>query len=340
MVATNKECQSLLDRPNPFQSQSELVSLVGLYLSLYGNAYIYKVRVSGRVKELWCYSSAVVSPVLNKDGLIEKYVYRDNGREFPIAKEDVIHLRSPMVNPEKPYLGESPLMLLANEAGLDIFLTNFTKSYFQNNAVPSALVITDGVYTPESVQAANDLKQKWKEDFGGANQGNVLVGFGVKEIKTLAPPLKDLDVDKLRYFSESRICGALGVPPQLAYLGVSQESSTYNNIKTIKQDYTDSTLVPLWTAVADKLTVGLGSEYNCEVAFDIRKVEALRSKYLEEMKQYGDLIYKYQTAYPNDMSRDAAVSALKQLTGLDQFIIDELLPVKRELNVTSEGVIV
>ncbi len=69
--------------------------------------------------------------------------------------------------------------------------------------------------------------------------------------------LEDLDWPGLSGMSEARVCAVLGTPAVLVGLRVGLEQSTYANYSEARKAFFQGTLVGLWNALDDALTMGL-----------------------------------------------------------------------------------
>jgi phage portal protein BeeE len=102
----------LLTRPNPYLTGYKLKQLTQLYLDLLGEAFwvIERTRL-GEPGELWIVNPAYMYVVPDSEKFIKAWVYKCNGKEIPVAVEDVVHLYYP--DPNNPYRGIGPAQAAA-----------------------------------------------------------------------------------------------------------------------------------------------------------------------------------------------------------------------------------
>lgn len=202
--------RELIARPNPFMSEFELWELTIIHLYLDGNAYWEKVRSNaGRVVELWPLRPDRMR-IVPGDDWIQGYIYRVNGREFPLEPQDVIHFKLP--NPLNDYLGMPPLVASLRAVATDNEMTDFAKVMLQNGALPGVVVTTQEAIDQATVDR---LSERWKQKFGGRKRGEPAFLQSGMEVEKIGLDMQELAFTDLRHISETRICMALGVPPIL-----------------------------------------------------------------------------------------------------------------------------
>ena len=285
-VGDNHPLQQLLRRPNPQCGEKEFKQIIANYLATGGNCLIYKARSgstnTGRVRELWPFSIGQMWPEAPQGigGLIEWYRYRKpNGETVRIPAKDVIHLKWPVVDPYRPWLGLSPIELARREIDTDNELTTYLKAMVQNDAAPrTILAFPDGTYL--SPEQQEQLAAQFGIRHGGEKRGGVSIVTGGADVHRMSMNLQELTFDTLRFVPEARITAQFGTPPIIAGLNVGLEHATYSNIEQASKDYTNRTLVPLWDMSASEFTADLVPEFGGDgklfIEHDYTKVAAMQ----------------------------------------------------------------
>ena len=132
----------LLEQPNPFMSQYDLIAGIILYLQVAGNAYVEKVRSgSGRVTELWLLRPDRVRVIPDERTFIRGYEYTLGVEPRILSAADCIHVK--LRHPADDYYGLAPLSVIAGRADTDNWAKAFTRAFFTNAGVPAGLLTLD-----------------------------------------------------------------------------------------------------------------------------------------------------------------------------------------------------
>lgn len=271
--------QALLARPNPLMSFAELMNLVIHYKAIGGNVFLHKVRnKAGGVAELWPYHIGQVAPVASRFGWVEEYEYNiGDGEKRRVPAADIIHLKWPSVDLERPWLGLAPLLGVAREVDSDTEMTRYLLALLMTDAAPRGVItLPEGVAM--SPTKAAQLRAQWEERHGGLNRGRIGILEQGASYERVSLNMQELAWEALRRIPESRIAGAFGVPAILAGLYVGLEKATYANFKEAREQLTQDTYMPLWESDSQELTQALSTEYSDSPAieYDYAKVAALQ----------------------------------------------------------------
>ena len=121
---------------------------------------------------------------------------------------------------------------------LEAMKTNY--SFYQNSAVPSALLMLDEWMSMEEMQNAKDMFEhqfKWS-----ANQHKTLVAWWVKDIKTISLTPRDMEFISQRHLTTEKISAVFWVPKTiLGYV----ESVNYSNGENQRKEFIEWTIRPL-----------------------------------------------------------------------------------------------
>ena len=273
----------LIKRPNPYMTASLLWQYYIWSSRVDGNSYFYKVRNSvGMPVELWPLNPDLVTPKSNDNDpteLISYYSYRPRGVEQRIAPEDIVHLRIAL-DPNDHRLGLAPLKVVLKQILGDEEASKFSTALLANMAVPGVVLTPSGEGGP-SVVEAKAIKDTWTQRFGKDRRGEPLVMEGPMNVEVVSFSPQQMDFKSLHRIPEERITGVLGVPAILAGMGAGLESSSGRSESiTLREFFTEGTVVPDWQRTAEQLTWSLlDTDYtrtsNMEVRFDFSRVRAL-----------------------------------------------------------------
>jgi HK97 family phage portal protein len=289
----NSPLIKLLNNPNPLMGLPELQVYTIIYMALGGNAYWYKVRSrAGRVVELWPYHAGQISPVPGGDKWILRYDYDPGtGSKIPIPVEDVVHFKWPLPDPEQPWVAMAALRSVARNVDHDNEITRYLFTLMKNDAVPRmALVLPAGVTLSDTQY--NRLENQWKQRHGGDNRGGVGIVEGGADIKHIAFGLREMEAKAFYDIPETRIAGALRVPPILAGLNVGLEHGTLANFREARQWFTEGTLSTLWVLSAGEINSSLAREFGEGVtaAYDLGNVKILTENENDKWKRVNDAV--------------------------------------------------
>lgn len=267
----------LMARPNPEQSRYELLSTLATHLHVAGNGYLHKVRArNSKPAQLWLLRPDRTEIKPGRNGLVEAYAYSVGGAATMIPAEDVVHFTM-HPDPLDDYYGLSPIAILARFGDLDNSATDFLRAFFLNAGIPG------GLLTFKSGRVGKDererVRQSWKDQFS-TSKGWHDVGVMDADVsyQELGSVPKKLDLSTIWGVTESRICSVMGVPAVLVGVWIGLQNSTFANYETAQKSLWQETLSPFYVRLADKLTMGVASEFGADrlIRFDLSKVQALQ----------------------------------------------------------------
>jgi len=121
---------------------------------------------------------------------------------------------------------------------LEAMKTNY--SFYQNSAIPSAMLLLDDNLTDDEMQNAKDQFEaqfKWSN-----NQHKTLVAWWVKEIKTISLTPRDMEFINQRHLTTEKISAVFGVPKTILWY---TETVNYSNWDNQRKEFIEWTLRPL-----------------------------------------------------------------------------------------------
>lgn len=299
----------LLDRPNPHMLGEELYQYLVASAHISGDAYWFKNRSgAGRVVELWPLlpnyteplpTKGLIAPVngrmmeVEDDPYIGIYRYTLGGVERYFLPDDVVHFRPLGLDPEDLRHGFSPIRAVLREIVGDEAASQFQTALLKNMGFPGLVftpkVLPEGVEYP-GPEAAEEIKSKANEEFGGSRRGGTLVLRGPMDVNVVGMNPQQLDLRTAHFHGEERVASVLGVPAVLAGFGAGIESSSGKS-ETVEliRDFTSGKLVPLWRIVAKRITESLlipdfEGDRKRRFSFDTRTVKALQENRKEQVE--------------------------------------------------------
>lgn len=267
----------LVARPNPTQSQYELLSTLITHLHVAGNAYLHKVRArDGKPIQLWPLRPDRVRIQPDRMGMVAQYAFQVNGQPILLPAADVIHLTM-HPDPLDDYYGLSPVAVLARFGDLDNSATDFLRAFFLNAGVPGGLLTFKAGRIGK--EERDRVRQLWVDQYSGV-QGWHAPGVIDADVdyKELGKDPRRLDLSTVWGVTESRIASVFGVPPILVGLWIGLEHATFANYQEARKSLWEETLIPLHRRISDKLTHGLAIEFGADrlIDFDRSGIEALQ----------------------------------------------------------------
>lgn len=121
---------------------------------------------------------------------------------------------------------------------LEAMKTNY--SFYQNSAIPSAMLLLDDNLSTEEMQNAKDQFEaqfKWS-----SNQHKTMVAWWVKDIKTISLTPRDMEFINQRHLTTEKISAVFGVPKTILWY---TESVNYSNWDNQRKEFIEWTIRPL-----------------------------------------------------------------------------------------------
>jgi HK97 family phage portal protein len=242
--ATDHPLYRLLhDEPNGLQTSFAWREMLQGHIELRGNAYAFKVRVRGQIKELLPIHPAKVS-VRRRDDW--EPVYTFDGKDY--GRADILHLAGLS---DDGISGLSPIALHRESVGLALATLEHGAKLFGNGARPSGVLKHPGVL---SDPAAERLKESFEEKHGGENMlRTALLEDGVTW-EAVGMTSEDAQYLGTRQFQRTDIAGLWRLPPHK--IG-DLDKATFSNIEHQSQEYIDDSIVPRLVRWEQRLNLDL-----------------------------------------------------------------------------------
>jgi len=183
--------------------------------------------------------SRMVSKTVNEYGVIQYFTVSSDWREERYSPREIAYFkREDSVHNQADWMWVLSWCIYDALADLEAQKTNY--SFYQNSAIPSALLVLDDNMTPEEMQNAKDqfeAQYKWSN-----NQHKTLIAWWIKEIKTISLSPRDMEFINQRHLTTEKISAVFGVPKtELWYV----EDVNYSNWQTQRKAFIEWTLRPL-----------------------------------------------------------------------------------------------
>lgn len=310
---------ALVDWPNPAMTANLLMSYIQYCKSVYGNAYLRKIRNSGgQTIQLWPLSPAVTWPVRERHSqqFIDYYAYEfsaNGGAAEKIPVEDIIHFRVGL-DDRNMMVGVSPLAQLAREVDTDNQTTAFSDRLVRNNAVPGLIVTLPADAGDPGMDVAQAIKQSINRTFGGEGQGDTAVLHGGATAAQFGFSPEAINLTALHRLPEERISARLGVPAIIAGLGAGLDRATFANFKEAREMFIEQTIIPAYAEDDAVLNQQLLPEFSTDPTISLRHdITDMRALQPDIDAQYNRLTVavggpwlaaneaRSETGFPEDM---------------------------------------
>lgn len=295
----------LLRNPNDAMDDYEFKATIATHLDVAGNVYIQKARETDNpdrrrefgaspVKALGFLRPDRVKIVPGASRVDDVFEVHLNGVvQERLPRADVIHIKT--VNPANDFYGLSPVAVIAKEADLDRFMTDFDLAFFRNAGIPFGMLTTMTRHTPDEKK---DIKRSFRKAYTGLKKWFELMVINAEEAKYI--PMggmpKDLEMTATREFGEARVCAVFGVPPVLLGVLVGLSRSTYSNYEQAQFSFWSETMQPLSVSIASAFTRDLLPEFTTSaqrgtiVHYTLEHVKALQEDNTDRLAGVATLL--------------------------------------------------
>lgn len=234
---TENDLYPLLYRsPNAWQTSFAMRETMVMHLMLTGDAFFFKNRVRGRIRELIPLVPTNVTVVRNNDLSLTYRVSGEDGSYRELPADMIWHIRGPSWN---TWLGLDATKHAREAIGLAIAAEATQGEMHANGLQISGVLTTDKVITGDKYVEL----QKWiAAQVGGANKHKpMILDSG---LKWAARSMTGVDAQHLetRKFQIEEICRAFKVFPQM--VGHSDKTATFASAEAFFDAHIKHTLLP------------------------------------------------------------------------------------------------
>ncbi len=265
---TNPAYSPVINKPNQIQNRIQFWENWLLSKLIRGNAYVLKVRDNRNVvSDLYVLNPYRVTPLVSEDGQVFYRLQPDNIagiQETTVPASEIIHDRWNCIF--HPLVGISPLYANNLAATHGIRIQQNSVSFFANASNPGG-ILTAPDHIPR--EQAEEMKERWEENFGGNNIGRVAVlGNGLSFQKISITAVDAQLIEQARWTAEI-VCATFHVPPYKINIG---EPPKYNNIQALNVEYYSQCLQALIESAELCLDEGLSLGTTIGVEFDVENL--------------------------------------------------------------------
>jgi len=247
----NADLEALLNRPNPMEDGIAWRKAVFADFLLGANAYIERVDVGSRPRELYRWRPDRVKVVPGDDGFPQAYEFSNNGQtkridiDIPNKRVPLLHWRD--YNPTDDWYGMSAIDPASFAVDSHTSALSWNKALLDNSGQPSGAL----VYAPKEGSGKltdeqwHRLKQELDASFSGsANAGKPLLLDGGLDWKEMGMTPKEMAFIDGKNSSARDIALCIGVPPLL--LGIPGDNTFSNYTEANKAFYRQTVLPLVW----------------------------------------------------------------------------------------------
>jgi HK97 family phage portal protein len=281
----NHPLADLLDRPNPVQGYAEYIEYRAMCLLLTGISWVLKIRNNaGQLAELHPFPTSWLRR--RGDKLM---LHQGREGEVEVLAEDLMGARFP--DPQNPQGYVGPLQAAQRDQQVDEERQDTIGEMLRNYTAPGLILYQPSGYTEPQKR---DIRATLRERVGPGRRGSPLFMEGEDARVEMPAPLADLDWPGLTGLSETRICAAFGIPPQIVGVRAGESAKTYANYEQARKSFYEDTMVPLWWMLDAADSRGLlwserELDRGTQIYHDTSEVRALQENTDEKAKRAGAL---------------------------------------------------
>ncbi len=252
-AATDLPLYDLLEHaPNGYMTSVEFFDTIGLHLVFTGNAYVWKNRVRGEVRELLPFEPRMVA-VDFKNWTPTYKVTTDDGKSFDVPASEMWHIRGPSMN---GWFGLEGVKLAREAIGLAMTAEDHAATTLANAAAPAGILTTEQTL---STDQRKQLRESWQAVHGGrVNQGRIAVLSSGMKFIPISADAESTQLLETRRFAVEEVCRPLRVMPIM--VGYSDKAATYASAEQMFLAHVVHTMSPWYRRIEKSATVALLTE--------------------------------------------------------------------------------
>lgn len=290
-----------LETPYRGGSTSDLLSRMAQDIDLAGNWFAVR-RPGDKIKRLrpdWMtiILGSYKDPDVgfgDVDAEVLGYIYEPggkggSGKAMTFLASEVAHYM-PIPDPTAEYRGMSWITPLIREIMGDQAMTTHKLQFFENGAIPGAVVNMGPKVTAESFNQWVDLFEK--EHTGSVNAFKTLYLAAGADFKVVGSDLKSIEFQAIQGQGEIRIAGPAGVPPILIGLSEGLKAATLANYGNARRHFGDSTARPFWKGACEAVEPIIEVPAGAKLWYDASDISYLQ----EDEKDAAEIQFKKSEA--------------------------------------------
>lgn len=183
--------------------------------------------------------SRIVSKTIDAYWVIQKFTVSSQWMTKSYSPNEIAYFkREDSIQSESDWMWILDWCIYDALSDLEAMKTNY--SFYQNSAIPSAMLLLDDNLSNEEMQNAKDQFEaqfKWSN-----NQHKTMVAWWVKDIKTISLTPRDMEFINQRHLTTEKISAVFGVPKTILWY---TETVNYSNWTNQRKEFIEWTLRPL-----------------------------------------------------------------------------------------------
>ncbi|MDD4995737.1 MAG: phage portal protein [Patescibacteria group bacterium] len=281
---------AIINKPNTFHSQREIIVHMVQSLLLTGNAYLIldKFSTDGNAFELWPQLPWMMDVLRDKvSGKATGYVFDPMQRKIFYPFEAIVHARN--YHMSDPFKGVNPLRPAQEIIRTDQYAIDYNKQWFENHAVPEIFFKNSNTF-PTEEDEKRFLKSLEERHRGSKRQHRAgVLPPGVEPVPIVQSFRDMMYIEGLK-LNREQILGYFGVPPSEA--GVL-EFASYANAMIQKRSWWENTLIPICGIIEEAYNTQLIWRHFDEehsLKFNYTGVKALQDDRVQLATYLGTLV--------------------------------------------------
>ena len=260
-VIENDPILTLLNKPNDIFTGDQFWNLYQKYYDLVGEAYIWiesstEIFDSKKIKGLHLLIPTRVTPVMGKDGKMEKYEYKTSEKTITYKAEEIIYIFNP--NPLQPLRGVSLLKAGVNSIQTETQINTYHSRILENGGkVEGVFKFKTGQLTEQQLK---DVKVRYQKEYGSAKKSGLplFLGGDADYIKTGLTP-DELSFLEAKKMTLEDICILTSVPKSIL---ASTIDIKFDNADADRIVFLSDTIRPLLKGLTTALNNSLFQKEN------------------------------------------------------------------------------
>lgn len=261
----NHDLIKLMEQPNPLMTQREFISVLIGSQELHGTAYIYVEKSKNKPIFLWALSP---NEILQKPTHNNGYKYNINidGNKLFVGYEDMIALKN--WNYSNIYdSGVSTTHSLTNTLMASDSISQYLRTFFNNNATPSMLIGVDDTDSDELFELKENFES---ENVGLFNKFKTTFLNKKFSVHQLSQNLEDLGISQLQEMHNNEIRKAFSIPESL----IGGNSANRASAMIDRETFISEVIMPKISSLLDILNVQLVQRYYAKDLFFESDIES------------------------------------------------------------------
>lgn len=309
--------------PNADQTALEFWEAMAAWLCVQGNAFAEIARSGDRIVALNILPADQVEVVRNESNEL-RYKFTDRGRPVDLPAESVLHIRGFGFGGD---VGLSPVRFGVQTFGNAIAADETAGKIFANGMMPSGVVSTEQVLTPEQAAQIGESLSKYASS---TNAGKLMVLEAGLEFKQLSLDPESMQALETRRFHIEEICRWFGCPPIIVGHAAQGQTMWGTGVESLLIQWLTTGLNPFLVRIEQRISKQLLAPGERATVYARHNREALlqadsaaKAAFLSSLAQNG-YITRNEGRAKLEMPRDESEGADKLTVQSNLITLDKL----------------